>query len=115
MNIEFIEIPPHTCSGVHVDGPVTAPDILRAAAEAIGDRATLRDQPTGERSMARCVAAFNAMTGHQLTEVQGWEFMELLKMARSQGGRHHADDYVDRCGYAALAGEAANKQEGKPE
>ena len=61
--------------------PVTAVDILRKGAQHIEDRAASRDQPKGERSMARCVKAFNAMFGKDLTETEGWQFMELLKMA----------------------------------
>lgn len=85
----------------------TAVDLLISAADCIGDRATQRDQPDGERSMARTIAAFNALTGHRLTEIDGWQFMELLKIARSRGGNHRADDYIDGAAYAALAGEAA--------
>ena len=88
-----------------------APQILRSAAEAIDERAALRDCPQGERSMARCVAAFNAITGHQLTEVEGWHFMELLKLARATAGGHHLDDHTDRAAYAALAGEAAERRQ----
>ena len=88
-----------------------APTILRSAADAIAQRAQLRDCPKGERSMGRCVAAFNAITGHQLTEVEGWHFMELLKLARATAGGHHLDDHTDRAAYAALAGEAAERRQ----
>lgn len=84
-----------------------APGLLQSAATAIGDRAALRDQPSGERSMARAVATFNAMYGQQLTEQQGWQFMVLLKMARSASGRMHPDDFIDQASYSALAGECA--------
>ena len=36
--------------------------------------------------------------------------MELLKIARPQAGQHNIDDYVDACGYSAIAGEIANKR-----
>lgn len=88
----------------------TAPGILQAAADAIGDRAASRDCPGGERSMSRCVRAFNAITGHQLSEVEGWHFMELLKLARSTAGAYQPDDHVDRAAYAGLAGEAAARE-----
>ena len=87
-----------------------APDLLIAAADSIGDRATLRDQPGGERSMARAVAAFNAMYGQGLSELQGWQFMVLLKMSRSAAGRLHVDDFTDAAGYVALAGECAQRK-----
>jgi len=86
-----------------------APKILRAAAQTMDDRAALRDCPDGERSMARCVAAFNAITGHELTEVEGWHFMSILKLARATAGGHHLDDHTDHAAYAALAGEAADR------
>jgi len=59
--------------------------------------------------MSRTVAAFNGLTGHTLSEVQGWQFMVLLKLARANGGAFHLDDYIDGAAYAALAGEAGGK------
>jgi hypothetical protein len=88
---------------------VHATDILAAAADSIDDRAALRDQADGERSMARAISAFNAVHGTQLTELQGWNLMLLLKIARSTAGRTNADDYTDMAGYAALAGECAQR------
>lgn len=87
----------------------TAPELLITAADAIADRAELRDQPNGERSMGRAVSAFNALFGQQLTEQQGWQFMVLLKLARSSAGRTHLDDFTDAAAYAALAGECADR------
>ena len=84
---------------------MNAQEILLAASEAIGDRAASRDTEA-ERSMARCVAAYNALTGHELTELDGWIFMAVLKLSRSRAGRHHLDDYIDGAAYFALAGEA---------
>lgn len=74
------------------------------------DRASTYDAPAGERSMAKTVTAFNALTGHQLTEEQGWLFMETLKMARSQQGQFRQDNYEDAVAYAALRGEAAGRE-----
>ena len=37
--------------------------------------------------------------------------MVLLKIARTQAGSHNVDDYVDACGYAAIAGEIADTKE----
>jgi Domain of unknown function (DUF6378) len=31
--------------------------------------------------------------------------MVLLKLARTKTGQHNIDDYVDACGYSAIAGE----------
>lgn len=85
---------------------MNAVEILTEAAETIGNRAAERDTPQ-ERSMRRTVEAFNALTGHELTEVQGWLFMAVLKAARASAGAHRRDDYVDGSAYFALAGECA--------
>jgi hypothetical protein len=89
---------------------VDAGHVLREAARQIDERAALRDCPEGERSMGRCVAAFNALTGHALSETEGWNFMELLKLARATAGRYHADDHTDCAAYAALAAESAARE-----
>lgn len=86
-------------------GGVGAVETLRRAADLIEQRGKQRDSDTGERSMARTVGAFNAVYGTNLTETQGWHFMELLKMARSSQGAHVADDFDDKVAYAALAAE----------
>ena len=80
-------------------------DTLEQAREAITQRGETRDN-NEERSMASCVAAFNGMFGHELTEEQGWWFMVLLKMSRSKGGKYNIDDYIDGAAYCALAGES---------
>ena len=36
--------------------------------------------------------------------------MALLKIARSQGGSFNLDDFVDACGYSAIAGEIISKR-----
>ena len=88
----------------------TLPDaqhFLEAAKGHLGARATTYDKPTGERSMERTVKVFAALTDIQLTEEQGWLFMEALKQVRSLQGKFKADNYEDLAGYAALRGEAA--------
>ena len=84
-----------------------AKDILAQAGEEMANRAETYDKPEGERSMAKTVAAFNVITGHELTDQQGWQFMELLKIVRSNQGGYRADSFIDGAAYAALAGEAA--------
>ena len=96
-----------------VSYPHTATDFLQHAAGTLGERGKQYD--TGgkqERSMAKIVAAFNAVhdaNGAQLTEQQGWTFMMLLKMVR---GAHapHLDSALDAVGYAALYGECVAEQ-----
>lgn len=88
-----------------------ADDYLAHAAHEMRDRAASRDQADGERSMAKAVAAFNALYGRDLSEVEGWQFMSLLKKARGAGGAYREDDHVDDVAYCALAAEAAAKTE----
>lgn len=87
---------------------MTAADILKAALGHMEDRAATYDKPEGERSMPATVEAFNALTGHQLTAEQGWLFMTVLKLCRTQQGGFRADNYEDGSAYFALMGEQAS-------
>ncbi len=73
-----------------------------------------RDQADGERTIPRCVTAFNAITGHKLSNCDGWLFMEVLKKCRSVQGAYKYDDYRDGVGYAALRAEEARMENEKP-
>lgn len=84
-----------------------AADVLKAALGHMQDRAATYDKPEGERSMPATVAAFNALTGHTLTAEQGWLFMTVLKLCRTQQGGHRPDNYEDGAAYFALMGEQA--------
>ena len=95
----------------------TAPDILQDAQRILVERANERNLDV-ERSMERCVNAFNAMYAGAivknrgfLTEEWGFRFMALLKQSRALSG-YIADDYVDECNYTALAGEARDRENG---
>jgi len=92
----------------------TAHSLLLKASQLISSRSNERDQQN-ERSMARYVNAFNIMTGHNLSEEDGWLFMQYLKQSRSRGGAFCQDDYEDDIAYSALRAECAiNKnKEGK--
>lgn len=64
------------------------------------------DSPEGERSMGKTVAMFNAMTGRDLSAVDGWMFMMCLKMVRqATSAGFHQDSAEDLIAYAALAAE----------
>lgn len=93
------------------NNPATQPDkILDDAAKTLRDRGVEYDgkgYQGGERSMAQTVEIFKAITGVQLTELDGWRFLLALKLARSTTGKPKRDSYVDLAGYAALAGECA--------
>lgn len=87
---------------------MNATQLLNRAAEIMKQRADEYDQPTGERSMEKTVAAFNAITGRDLTEREGWEFMLVLKQVRLfQTDRHHQDSAEDAISYAALLAECS--------
>lgn len=87
---------------------VQPPDVLRAAAAHMEDRAATYDSPGGERSMSKAVDMLNTLTGGpSLTVEQGWLFMAILKMVRSQQGDFKLDNYEDLAAYAALAAEEA--------
>lgn len=87
-----------------------AQKMLQAAIDIQTDRG--RIYGNAERSMPTVVAAFNAATGHNLSEVDGWQFMEILKLVRSRSGEFHADNFIDGASYASLAGEAAERAAG---
>lgn len=86
-----------------------AEEVLTEAASAIRERARLRDLPDGERSMGRAVAAFNALTGRDLTEFEGWLLLGVLKDARATAGELNVDDMVDGAAYRAFMAEAATR------
>lgn len=88
---------------------MNANEILTRAAGHLADRAKTYDKPQGERSMKATVEAFKAVTGHELTETQGWLFMALLKAVRSQQGEFKLDSFEDGAAYFALAGESASE------
>lgn len=91
-----------------VEVKLSAPDLLKRAAQHMEDRAAARDQPNGERSMKRTVEAFNALCGTSLSERDGWLFMAVLKAARATASpTGMQDDYEDGAAYFALAGESA--------
>jgi hypothetical protein len=86
--------------------PSKAPDLLRAAADIMVERGKNYDSPEGERSMDRVVRAFNAITGADMTEAQGWLFMQVLKDVRQwQAKGYHQDSAEDGIAYAALKAE----------
>ena len=85
-----------------------AVDILTHASLLMEERGRQYDKPEGERSMASCVDAFNAITGHALTESDGWLIMALLKMVRQWQNpeKVHVDSLLDGVAYMALLAES---------
>lgn len=84
----------------------TAPDFLQQAASLMQERGKQYDQPGGERSMGKTIAAFNAITGRDLSEPEGWMLMGLLKTVRQYSGDYHQDSAEDKIAYAALEAES---------
>ena len=94
-----------------------AHEFLEAGIGHMKDRAATYDAPSGERSMEKTVEMFNSLLGDKLreplTEEDGWNFMQILKLVRSKQGDFKADNYEDGAAYAGLAGEAAAKSSAK--
>lgn len=87
--------------------PVKAPELLGKAAALMHERGKTYDAPEGERSMGKTVAAFNAITGRDLTESEGWLLMCVLKSVRAATRKEpHRDSLEDMIAYAALLAEA---------
>lgn len=85
----------------------SAPEILTKAANLLAERGKQYD--TGkERSMAKTVRAFNAITGHDLSEQDGWYLLLILKGVRQyqNPGKAHVDSLEDSVAYAALWAES---------
>ncbi len=84
-----------------------ATEILENASQHMRDRAATYDKPDGERSMAKAVAAFNTITGQDLSTAEGWEFMAVLKQVRAfqNPDKPHRDSLEDLAAYSALLGE----------
>ena len=86
---------------------LSAPNLLKRASDLMIERAVQYDSPEGERSMEKIVNSFNALTGKDLTEAQGWMFMVLLKLVRDNTRVNgHKDSCDDLIAYAALYGES---------
>jgi hypothetical protein len=90
---------------------VTAGEYLAQAADLMAERGKQYDRPTGERSMGKTVAAFNAITGRDLSESEGWLLMLLLKQVRQwQTPGFHRDSAEDAVAYSALLAESLTNE-----
>ena len=99
------------CYKSHEEAPKVpepkAAELLGRAAAHMHDRSSTYDEPEGERSMGKIVTAFNAITGRDLTESEGWMFMQQVKLVRLfTRSEYHADSAEDNIAYAALLAEA---------
>lgn len=91
----------------------TASDYLKDGADLLSERGKQYDKSGQERSMEKIVRIFNDMTGQDLTTVQGWYFMQVLKDVRffQNPETVHEDSLLDKISYAALLAEEALKND----
>lgn len=90
--------------------PVQAADILRTAADLVsGDRNETHGD--ARENLSNIADLWNAYLGSKPDFIVSGRdvavMMSLLKVARTTTGTHNPDDYIDICGYAALAGMVA--------
>lgn len=88
--------------------PKTSTYFLQAAIDVQAERGKQYDAPGGERSMGRTIKAFNAITGHNLTEAEGWLLLQVLKDVRQwqNPDKFHEDSALDGVAYSSLKAEA---------
>lgn len=94
---------------------VTAESIaLKAASLVGGDRQkTHGDKVRNHENIATLWNAYLAIRrdpAAPLSALDAAHFMVLLKIARTQLGGHNGDDWADMTGYAAVAGEIADRE-----
>lgn len=90
----------------------SASDYLEEGAKLLKERGKQYDKQSEERSMEKIVNIFNAMTGKELTTVEGWYFMQVLKDVRffQNTEKPHEDSLVDGINYRALMTEEAMRK-----
>lgn len=92
-----------------------ATEFLQAAIDVQSERGKQYDSPEGERSMGRTVQAFNAITGRDLTEAEGWLLLQVLKDVRQWSAKgFHADSALDGVAYSSLKAEALSAETPDP-
>jgi hypothetical protein len=86
---------------------MTAEQLLNDAARLLAERGKEYDKDRQqERSMGQIVRAFNVISGQNLTELEGWLFMQTLKLVRLHNSpTFHKDSAMDAIAYTALAAE----------
>ena len=93
---------------IHRSPVVNRSEILDAAKEIITkDRQNTHGD--AEDSFAQIAGAWAWYLGRPLTAYDVAQMMVLFKVARMKHNPSHTDSAVDACGYAALAGEIAQR------
>ena len=77
--------------------------ILNNTAEMV-DGVKAKEYGEPEESFGTIATMWSTYLGYPVDKHDVACMMVLLKVARSMGGRRKLDNYVDMCGYAALAG-----------
>ena len=89
----------------------TASEIADASLVHIKERATTYDQADGERSAQKTAVAFNAITGHNVSEAEVFLLLQILKDVRQWSrDEYHQDSAEDCIAYASLKAEALEKE-----
>ena len=88
-------------------------EFLQAAIDVQAERGATYDKPSGERSMYATVTAFNAITGRDLSEAEGWLLLQTLKDVRQwqNPSKYHHDSALDGVAYSALKAEALSEEQ----
>jgi len=88
----------------------TREDIIHSALEAInGDRH--RDYGSAIENFQRIASGWSEIFGHRVTMAQVALAMDWVKSSRLIKTPSHTDSWIDKCGYSALGGELATKDE----
>jgi hypothetical protein len=108
----FKDFEPYHGNVENTKTPVKAWELCDQANKTMQERGAQydKDDKQEERSIGKVVQFFNTLKGTNLTEEDGWLFMAILKIVRSQQGDYSPDSYVDLVAYAALMGEAASNE-----
>lgn len=90
----------------------SASDYLEEGAKLLKERGKQYDKSGEERSMEKIVRIFNLQTGQNLSVVEGWYFMQVLKDVRffQNTEKPHEDSLVDGINYRALMTEEAMRK-----
>ena len=88
-----------------------AVSFLNDAAKTMKQRGKVYDNSNKERSMKATVEAFNAITGNEMTESEGWLLLSLLKQVRQfSQEKYHEDSALDGVAYTALLAESLSNE-----
>ncbi|QHJ72862.1 hypothetical protein [Proteus phage 2207-N35] len=90
----------------------SASEYLEEGVKLLKERGKQYDKSDEERSMEKIVKIFNLQTGQNLSVVEGWYFMQVLKDVRffQNTEKPHEDSLIDGINYRALMTEEAMRK-----